>query len=131
MYALFSAFICALISSALIIRYKGLHQHLSGDSDLSGPQKFHLFSVPRIGGLAIIAGLALAAAIRTFQNPSSGLFLATLVLCALPAFLAGLAEDLSKRAGILMRLLGTAISAYLVGDIFRSIEPGVEIKMTF
>jgi UDP-GlcNAc:undecaprenyl-phosphate GlcNAc-1-phosphate transferase len=127
MYALFSAFLCALISSALIIRYKSLHQHLSGDSDLSGPQKFHGFSVPRIGGLAIFAGLALAAAIRTFQDPSSGLFLSTLILCALPAFSAGLAEDLSKRVGILVRLLGTAISAYLVGDIFSAWVTSLDI----
>lgn len=120
MYALFSAFLCALITSALIIRYKSLHQHLSGDSDLSGPQKFHGYSVPRIGGLAIFIALTLAAAIRTFQDTSSGLFLAMLIVCALPAFLAGLAEDLSKRAGILIRLFGTALSAYLVGDLFNA-----------
>lgn len=120
MYALFSAFLCALVTSALIIRYKSLHQHLSGDFILSGPQKFHEFSVPRIGGLAIFIALIPATVIRISQDITSGYFLATLLLCSIPAFLAGLAEDLSKRVGILIRLLGTTISAYLVGDIFNA-----------
>jgi len=116
MIALFSAFVCALITTALIIRYKSMHEHLSGDFNLDGPQKFHAFSVPRIGGLAIFISLIVATSIRALQNLPSSYFLATLVLCSFPAFLVGITEDLSKRAGIFIRLAGTAISAIMVGE---------------
>ena len=54
----------------MIIRFNHMHSHLSSDSDLSGPQKFHKLIVPRIGGIvdfvlsiASIAGGALFAPI--------------------------------------------------------------------
>lgn len=115
MFALFSAFLCSLVCSALIIRYKSLHQHLSGDTDFSSPQKFHHFVVPRIGGLAILGGLTFGALIRSFQDGPNGALIWIIILCSLPAFLCGLYEDISKKAGIFLRLLGTALSAYLAG----------------
>lgn len=115
MYALISAFLCALVVSLLIIRYQSVHQHITGDLDLSGPQKFHKKVVPRIGGLSIYLSLWLASVVRLLQDQDSGLLLMAITACAGIAFLVGIAEDLSKRIGILARLIGTAISGGLAG----------------
>jgi hypothetical protein len=48
MILLFVSFFSSLLLILGIIRYKHLHEHLSGDHDLSGPQKFHQGSIPRI-----------------------------------------------------------------------------------
>jgi UDP-N-acetylmuramyl pentapeptide phosphotransferase/UDP-N-acetylglucosamine-1-phosphate transferase len=118
MYVLIFSFLSALILSALIIRYNSVHHRFSGDSDLSGPQKFHHQSVPRIGGIALFIALLVASAIRTFQDLESGLFLSGIVMCAAPAFLIGFAEDITKRAGITLRLLGVGLSSFLLGYLF-------------
>jgi UDP-N-acetylmuramyl pentapeptide phosphotransferase/UDP-N-acetylglucosamine-1-phosphate transferase len=84
------------------------------DHDLDGPQKFHARPVPRIGGLAIIAGVAAGCgALALTAAPASGPFSVTLLLCALPAFVAGLAEDVTKRVSPARRLAFTALSAAL------------------
>ena len=57
MSGLLTAFFTSFIATLLIIRFKHLHSHLSADSDLTGPQKFHTKIVPRIGGIAITLGL--------------------------------------------------------------------------
>lgn len=110
MYVLISAFLCSLIASLLIIRYQNVHKHITGDTVLSGPQKFHLSSVPRIGGLSIYIALCLASVVRFIQEPISGSLLLLITACGSIAFLVGFAEDISKRVGIIARLLGTAIS---------------------
>lgn len=120
MNVLIFAFLCALITSAAIIRFPNLHQHFSGDSNFSGPQKFHSISVPRIGGLSIFIALFFACIIRLLQDISSGMFIGLLILATSPAFLIGFLEDVSKRVGILARLLGTALSAYLIGLLFNA-----------
>lgn len=115
MYTLISAFLCSLIASLLIIRYQSVHQHITGDLDLSGPQKFHISSVPRIGGISIYLALWMASSIRYLQDTNNGILLMTIVACGSLAFLIGFAEDLSKRVGVSNRLMGTAISGGLAG----------------
>lgn len=122
----------AMLASALacfcIVCASRHHGHLSGDHDLSGPQKFHSVPVPRIGGVAIVAGLV--AALPLFG--ASGMRLPLLLLaCAAPAFLAGFAEDLTKRVSPLRRLLFTMVSAGLAAwlldaVITRSDLPGLD-----
>jgi UDP-GlcNAc:undecaprenyl-phosphate/decaprenyl-phosphate GlcNAc-1-phosphate transferase len=115
MYALISAFLCSLTISLLIIRYQSIHQHITGDMDLSGPQKFHVRIVPRVGGISIYLALWLASLVRFYQDNASGLLIMSISACGGAAFLIGLAEDLSKRISILTRLIGTALSGALVG----------------
>jgi UDP-N-acetylmuramyl pentapeptide phosphotransferase/UDP-N-acetylglucosamine-1-phosphate transferase len=55
------AFAVSLVMTLIAVRSAKTHAHLSHDHDLSGPQKFHVLPVPRIGGLGILAG-ALAGA---------------------------------------------------------------------
>ena len=124
MLGLIVAFITSFVVTLLIIRFKHLHQHFSGDSDLTGPQKFHKAAVPRIGGISIAAGLFTAVLTKTFAlGPSHLGFI--LLICAIPTFAIGLTEDLTKNIGVRQRLLFTAISAicviYLLGIQIKSL----------
>jgi UDP-N-acetylmuramyl pentapeptide phosphotransferase/UDP-N-acetylglucosamine-1-phosphate transferase len=99
---------CFLLS-VLIVLTKKLHG--SATMDLShGIQKFHTTPTPRVGGLPIVIGLSVA----WFTSTSEIKHLLTPILIAgLPAFLFGLAEDITKRVGVLARLLATMASGLL------------------
>lgn len=113
MLSLLAAFFTSFIVTLLIIRYQHLHSHLSADSDLTGPQKFHTISVPRIGGISIAAGIFAATLFRLQTNADTSIE-PTLLICAIPAFAIGLTEDLTKKVGVKTRLLLTAIAAAMV-----------------
>ncbi|MES3004295.1 MAG: glycosyltransferase, partial [Pseudomonadota bacterium] len=87
----------------------GWHGKLSFDS-AQGVQKFHTTATPRIGGLAILAGLAAAYALAP---QSAAALLGLMLISAAPAFIAGFVEDLTKRVGVLDRLLATVSSGAL------------------
>lgn len=143
MSGLLAAFFTSFIVTMLIIRFQHLHQHLSADSDLSGPQKFHKVSVPRIGGISIALGIFTATLIRLITNPNPDLEVA-LLICAIPVFAVGLTEDITKKIGVKTRLIFTAIAAamaafYLDAQITRFdllgmdyllVLPGVAIVFT-
>ena len=133
MNGFFFSFLVSLIGTALVIKSAGRY---AADSDLSGPQKFHSLPVPRIGGVAllvaIVAGVGLVQVGRS-TDPSP---LWWLLLCALPAFAGGLAEDLTKRVSPTRRLILTAVSAALgiglLGGIIHRVDlPGVDLLLTF
>ena len=107
---LFSAFLASLISTFLIIRYEYLHGHLTGDHDFLAPQKFHHKVVPRVGGIGIALGLIIALSVHQTLNQEHNSPL-EIILCATPAFLIGVLEDFTKKVGIQLRLLATALSA--------------------
>jgi UDP-GlcNAc:undecaprenyl-phosphate/decaprenyl-phosphate GlcNAc-1-phosphate transferase len=107
-FALFPSFIIAF----LIIRYQRLHTRYSGDNDLTGPQKFHSRITPRIGGIAIGIGL-LVGQIFQHTTPSIQHVELALLACSIPTFAVGLAEDLTKKITIKIRLFFSAISGIL------------------
>jgi len=74
-----------------------------------GVQKLHHAPVPRTGGLAVLAALVVGGALLSFPT---GL-LSTLV-AALPAWLWGLAEDLTRQRSAFSRLLATLASGLLL-----------------
>ena len=113
MLILFLAFGVSLVLTLLIIHSAKAHAHFSNDHDFSGPQKFHAAAVPRVGGIGILAGLAAAAALLYFVDHGAGRAALRLVLCGLPTFAIGLAEDLTKKVSPRWRLLATAFSALL------------------
>lgn len=130
MHGLLAAFFSSFIATLLIIRFEHLHRHLSADSDLTGPQKFHKTSVPRIGGLSIAIGIFAATLVRFHNNPTSTFELAFLV-CAIPTFAIGLTEDLTKKVSVKTRLFFTAIAAllavnYLGAQITHLDIPGID-----
>lgn len=97
-----AAFLVSLILCLTILATRRWHRRWSNDGT-AGIQKLHATPVPRIGGLAILGGLAVGA---TLAPPDLRLFL----LAALPAFAAGLAEDLTKRVSVRLRLAATLVS---------------------
>lgn len=107
------AFVSALMLTVLLIRGSKSWLAHGVDHQLDGPQKFHARAVPRIGGAAIVGGVAVSLATMpaSSQVPSG---LPWLVLaCALPTLLAGLWEDLTKNVSPRRRLVATAGSALL------------------
>lgn len=114
MQILLAAFIISLVATLLVVRYGHLHRHLSGDQDFSGVQKFHRHAVPRIGGLGIMLALLGAGLWLAWQRPEVGRPFLLLLLASLPAFMGGLAEDVTKRVGVLARL-GLTMGAALLG----------------
>ena len=119
----------------LIIKYDHLHAHLSHDYCDTGPQKYHKEPTPRIGGLAIMAGLLAAGGCMLLSEKididrNYGL----LLIAGIPAFFGGLIEDLTKKVGVTERLLLTmlsgAIAAWLLDAVLPRLDiPGVDNAM--
>lgn len=76
-----------------------------------GVQKFHTKPTPRIGGVAVASGLV-AAWVTSAAHEVNAL-LGPMLLAGVPAFVAGLTEDLTKRVGVAARLLATMLSGVL------------------
>lgn len=112
MIILLTAFFTSFITTLLIIRFKHLHEKFSGDHNLLGPQKIHMESVPRIGGISIAIGI-LAAILINLQSSITEPVKVILLLCSIPTFAIGLTEDLTKKIGVKTRLFFTALAAIL------------------
>ncbi len=115
------SFLISLLVTLGLIRYKHLHENITSDHDLSGPQKFHTQIVPRVGGIGIfLALLVTSICALAFFKLERGTLLLQLTACALPSFLVGLLEDMTKKIGVKTRLIATAISAGLAGYLLNS-----------
>jgi UDP-N-acetylmuramyl pentapeptide phosphotransferase/UDP-N-acetylglucosamine-1-phosphate transferase len=97
------AALVSLTTALLLLGTRRFHGHLTDDPPC-GIQKLHRRPVPRVGGVALLAGLAAGAPLA---GPEGVRLAAVLVLAALPAFAAGLAEDLTKRVPVALRLAAT------------------------
>lgn len=121
MLTIFSGLICALVMGFFILRHQDAHFRVTGDNDFSGVQKFHATSVPRIGGVIIFIGISVAILVRYFSPDRMAFNISfQLLLAAIPAFLGGLVEDLTKRVGVKTRLFLTALSAGAAGLLLNS-----------
>lgn len=122
----------SLALCALIVATQHWHGRYSHDA-LIGVQKFHKRPTPRIGGVAIALAYAL---ILPLLPLNLALVWGMIGLAGLPALLAGLAEDLTKRVGIRTRLGATMISgvlfAVLTGYVMDKVDlPGVDWLLGF
>ena len=100
----------------LILCNESKHAHISHDHNDAGPQKFHSHSVPRIGGIALFAGLMTGVAVDNlfhsqYQDNEQGFIL--FMLASTPVFFGGLIEDLTKNVGVSQRLIFSLLSAAL------------------
>ena len=91
-----TCFLVALLATLFIMRSSMRHGHLSADHDLSGPQKFHARVVPRVGGLGVMLAIVCGVVIAQVNDAPFARTLWLLVARSLPAFLAGITEDLTK-----------------------------------
>jgi len=98
----------------IIVRCNHLHSRFTSDHDLLGVQKFHSRPTPRVGGVSLMLSLVVNLLwIWLAKVEGSSQEIGFLLLCALPAFLGGFVEDLTKKVGVLHRLFLTALSAAL------------------
>lgn len=126
-----TSFLIALVSTLLIMRSSSKNDHLLGDHDLSGPQKFHSRPVPRVGGAGVMVAFVAGAFMSQLDGSPTAKQLWFLAACSLPAFGAGIAEDMTKNVSPRRRLLATAISAglavwWLDAVVTRVDIPGVD-----
>jgi UDP-N-acetylmuramyl pentapeptide phosphotransferase/UDP-N-acetylglucosamine-1-phosphate transferase len=92
-----------------LVLTKRWHGALSMDHT-EGVQKFHTAPTPRVGGIPIVLALIVAWG----KAPDDVKELLTPILFAgMPAFLFGVAEDITKRVGVTQRLLATMASGVL------------------
>jgi UDP-N-acetylmuramyl pentapeptide phosphotransferase/UDP-N-acetylglucosamine-1-phosphate transferase len=131
MSILVAAFVAALLATLWVVRASRIDGHRAHDSDLSGPQKFHATPVPRIGGIGIVAGALAGALVMIWRAPHAAALPLLLLACGIPCFLAGLAEDYTKRISPRRRLFFTAVSAGLAvwaleSVITRTTIPGLD-----
>ena len=109
-------FAVTLIISLLLVLTTRWHGRYSLDATV-GVQKFHITPTPRIGGAAIMTGLWLA--LGALDQAQQELLLPVLI-AASPAFVFGLAEDLSRSVSVRARLLATMASGvvcWLLTDV--------------
>lgn len=102
-------FAASFLIGLLLVLTKRWHGTLSMDLT-DGIQKFHTVPTPRIGGIPIVLGLVL---VWGKSSPQLKELLTPILLAGMPAFLFGLAEDLTKRVGVVQRLWATMASGFL------------------
>ncbi|GAB3443543.1 glycosyltransferase [Massilia solisilvae] len=127
-----AAIALSVSASILIVWSQRWHGKHTLDHDLAGVQKFHTTAVPRIGGLAIVFAITavllarrgdwLAGAAAT-EHGNTAL---RLLIAGLPAFAAGIVEDLTKKVSVRARLFASIASAlaasWLLGAIVREVD---------
>ena len=129
-----SAYLAAFASMAialLLVLTRHWHGRFSADG-LQGVQKMHTIPTPRIGGLAIVLGVLAGCGVA---HPGHQSLLSVLLLAGLPAFLIGLAEDVTKKVSVMARLLATMASGvlgwWLTGQSITSLDlPFLDPLMT-
>jgi UDP-N-acetylmuramyl pentapeptide phosphotransferase/UDP-N-acetylglucosamine-1-phosphate transferase len=102
-------FVSTFVLCVLVVLTKRWHGALTMDFT-DGVQKFHTAPTPRVGGVPIVLGLIFAwgrapADVQAMLTP--------ILFASMPAFLFGLAEDITKHVGVVQRLLATMASGLL------------------
>lgn len=99
----------SFLVAVLLVLTKNLHGRFSMDG-IEGVQKQHKEPTPRIGGVAILMGVAAGYLVA---KPERQAILGPLLFAGLPAFVFGLAEDLTKKVSVAARLMATFASGVL------------------
>ena len=114
----FFAFLVSALSGGVIVRKLGGHAaHVYGGAK---PQRFHIGNVPRLGGVAVLAGLLwgwILAYLQTLWGDPGrlqvGAWVAGWMVVLLPAAAGGITEDFTQRLSVRYRLLLTGASGVL------------------
>jgi len=136
--AILSGLVAAFSTATFLVCTKQWHGAFSMDQ-AKGIQKFHTMPTPRIGGVALLAGALatwLALPGNTQQGQETRELLGLVLLGGMPAFVAGLLEDITKKVSVKARLLATALSglafALLSGYWISGVNlPGVDYLLAW
>lgn len=118
--------------SVLIVWSQKWHGKHSHDHDLDGVQKFHGTAVPRIGGIAVAAGILVGmgafASLYPGEIKASRCSRILLLLAAsLPAFIGGISEDVTKKVSVRVRLFATVCSSLIASVLLGATVDGLDI----
>jgi UDP-N-acetylmuramyl pentapeptide phosphotransferase/UDP-N-acetylglucosamine-1-phosphate transferase len=127
-----AALLISLLACVLTVLTKGIHGRYTFDS-FEGIQRAHTQATPRIGGAAIFLGISCAA---PMADQATRELLYPTLLASTPAFLFGLAEDLTKLVSATQRLLATMASGvlgwYITGVSLTSLGvPGLDLLLSW
>lgn len=126
--ALLLSLLIAKFTAWLIIRYEHLHAHFSHDHMHAGPQKFHAQPTPRIGGIPLMIGLLISGVLlQSLPHPPAANQFGLLLLAALPVYLGGLTEDITKKVGVKERLLLSMLSGLFGCWLLDATIPALQI----
>jgi len=109
------------------------HGSYSFDLDLKGIQKVHTRSVPRTGGIALVVGVIAVPLFAAFDPQArvraegGHVALIALWLAAMPAFVAGIIEDLTKKVSVVTRFCAIVASALLAAWMLDARLPRLDI----
>ncbi|MBC7469445.1 MAG: glycosyl transferase [Ramlibacter sp.] len=109
---------CACVATALLVRFGAGHARQYG---FGVPQRFHFGHVPRLGGVAMLAGCSLGWFWMALSGPLglsnqiriSGWTAVTLWVVMVIPTAGGIVEDLTQRLGPRFRLLLTMLAAVI------------------
>ena len=111
------AFLIAALTAGGVVRWARGHAAAYG---MGMPQRFHWGHVPRLGGVALLAGIGGAWSVGVAQSmlgdPSSlrlGSWVGWWMAALLPAAIGGMVEDATQRLTVRYRLLLTGFSGVL------------------
>lgn len=111
------AFLVAALTAGGVVRWARGHAAAYG---MGMPQRFHWGHVPRLGGVALLAGIGGAWSVGVAQSmlgdPSSlrlGSWVGWWMAALLPAAIGGMVEDATQRLTVRYRLLLTGFSGVL------------------
>ena len=108
-----AAFVCSLgISRFIVMRRRQNTLGAERRDDLKAVQAAHVAPVPRIGGVAVVGALCLAATLWFFLGRGDH-FAPMLLLTIVPVFVAGILEDTGFFTSPLIRLIGAIVSGIL------------------
>jgi UDP-N-acetylmuramyl pentapeptide phosphotransferase/UDP-N-acetylglucosamine-1-phosphate transferase len=130
-------YICvvAFMVGGLVVASERWHGAFTGDSDLNKPQANHSRATPRVGGLAVLAGTLAGLLVLGPSNMTLTWLWPALFVAALPVFVAGLLEDITKDIGASKRLLAAFLSAaiawWLLGGVSRVGMAPVDYVLSF
>jgi UDP-N-acetylmuramyl pentapeptide phosphotransferase/UDP-N-acetylglucosamine-1-phosphate transferase len=127
------ALLVSLAACALNVITERWHGRYSFDLDVKGVQKVHKNVVPRTGGIAMLCGVLAVPLLAKFEyfpgllQAETRTVIYKLVLAAIPAFMAGVIEDLTKRVSVKARLCSIFVSAILAAWLLGACLPRLDI----
>lgn len=117
MFIYYLVFNVTFLTSIALVATQRWHGHHSFDNSF-GVQNHHIDPTPRIGGVAIALSLFVA---WVSVEPDVRAILGPMLLAGIPTFVFGLAEDITKKVGVVPRLLAAMFSGalgwYLTGGV--------------
>ncbi len=114
----------------LVLLSAPLHHRWSADHAGSGVQKHHHGAPPRVGLLPLLAGCGLGISLfKPAGQEDTAILFSLMLMCALPAALLGLLEDVTKQVRARWRLLGPALGAGMAMGLLGATIPPLGVPV--